>query len=201
MSTKSITLSCHCARTTHTISIPTTSLPLPAHLCSCDISRRISGSLLTSYINITFSPSDSKPNTSTCTPYHSSSKLTRWFCKTCGTHMYLEYHADGHFEAATGTLRVGEGGGEESPESTDGIIEFKSVMWIEATKDGGAAAFLPTINNTPLPHYLREAYQSPEIPIDWTAPNPSPSTSPPAHPKPPEPTTPKPIPAHCHCHG
>lgn len=126
---RELTIACSCNSTTRTFNLPTTVLPLFSHLCSCDTSRRISGSLVTSYINITHDPAAPKPDLSTLTAYRSSDKLNRHFCSTCGTHMYLEYHSDGHFEAATGTLQV---------DSTQGIVEYKSCMWLDDTKDRGA---------------------------------------------------------------
>ncbi|KAF2651266.1 hypothetical protein K491DRAFT_696589 [Lophiostoma macrostomum CBS 122681] len=180
--TTQLTVSCHCSSANHTFSVPNSLLPLPTNLCNCNISRRISGSLLTSYVNITFDDGVPKPDTSALTPYRSSSILTRHFCSTCGTHMYLEYHADGHYEAATGTFQL---------PSTDGIIEFKSQMWIEDTKDGGASQFLTHIDNEELPRYLRESDQSPDAPLEWTLHTPATSTS----------EVKKSVHAHCHCNG
>lgn len=171
MSSKELTVSCHCGTATHTFTVPISSLPLPTHLCSCDISRRISGSLLTSYINITHAtvsnPNPPKPDTSTLKAYNSSSILNRWFCSTCGTHMYLEYHHDGHFEAATGTLQG---------ESSDEIVEVKSCMWIGDTGDGGASQFVREIGGRELQRWMQEAQESEEVELDWKS-SQSPQTS------------------------
>ncbi|KAF2827109.1 hypothetical protein CC86DRAFT_323020 [Ophiobolus disseminans] len=149
MNTRELTVSCSCGVAKHTFQVSSSSLPLPAHLCSCDISRRISGSLLTSYINITHpATSPSKPDTSRLTPYDSSGILRRWFCTTCGTHMYLEYHSDRHFEAATGTLQC---------EASDDIVEFKSCMWIGDTQDGGASKWVKVINGKQLEAWMENA--------------------------------------------
>ncbi|CAI6293938.1 unnamed protein product [Periconia digitata] len=164
--TNTLTVSCLCGAATHTFAVPTSSLPLPSQLCNCTTSRRISGSLLTSYINITHDPDStssspqileqSKPDLSRLTPYPSSDILTRWFCATCGTHMYLEYLADGHFEAATGTL-----------DNVDGIVQFESCMWIGDTIEGGASQFITHIDSIPLKRYLQSPRKSPEIPLHW----------------------------------
>ncbi|PVH93723.1 hypothetical protein DM02DRAFT_619105 [Periconia macrospinosa] len=157
--TKGITLSCLCGAATHTFTIPTSSLPLPSHLCNCTTSRRISGSLLTSYINITHdtpTTTSKKPDLTFLTPYPSSDVLTRWFCSTCGTHMYLEYAADGHFEAATGTLKESEG-----------VVKYESCMWIEDTRDGGASQFVTHIDGTELKRYSRESGVSKEVALEW----------------------------------
>jgi hypothetical protein len=159
---KELSVSCMCGATQHSFSIPTTSLPLSTHLCSCDISRRISGSLLTSYVNITHGTEAPKPDLTAVTPYKSSDILTRHFCSTCGTQMYLEYKHDGHFEAATGTLQV---------DKTDGLVEYKAHIWIEDTLDGGASQFITQINGKELGRFLQEPYKSEEVQLSWTAPS------------------------------
>lgn len=135
---------------------------------------------MTSYINITHDKSAPDPDLSGLTPYRSSDKLTRYFCSTCGTHMYLEYRSDGHFEAATGTLQV---------DSTEGIIEYKSCMWIEDTKDGGASDWLLSREGNELQRWRQEAEESEELRIDHfnTFSEVSPAK--------------KPVYAHCHCNG
>lgn len=195
MSSTQLTVSCHCGASTHTFTVPTSPLPFQPHLCNCNISRRISGTLLTSYVTIpkTLSPENSsdvinnpKPDLSTLTPYHSSEILTRHFCTTCGTHMYLEYHSDGHFEVATGTLCV---------KSSENLIEFQDLMWIGATRDGGASNWITHIRSRELPRYLEESGTSKAVPLDWHADNDEAST-------PDENSRErKAIHAHCHCNG
>lgn len=179
MTTKELTVSCSCGVATHTFHLPASALPLPAHLCSCDISRRISGSLLTSYVSITLETvSSQRPDTSSLTAYDSSSILRRWFCTTCGTHMYLEYHSDGHFEAATGTLQC---------ETSDDVVDFKSCMWIGDTKDGGASEWVKEINGKRLDTWSQNADD--QAVHDTVLPVPLPADGKDA------------IYAHCHCKG
>ena len=153
-----LTVACSCGAATHTFTIAISAPPLTSHLCSCDTSRRISGSLITSYINIKNEFSNSKPELSQLTPYHSSNKLTRHFCSNCGTHMYLEYRFDGHFEAATGTLQVHD---------TKGVVKYESCMWVEDTKDGGASDWLGRIDGTDLRMWTQEASASAFVPTDF----------------------------------
>lgn len=186
-----LTVSCHCGASNHAFTVPVASLPLTTHLCNCDISRRISGTLLTSYINITHktesNPTPPTPDLSALTPYESTRILTRYFCSTCGTHMYLEYHNDGHFEAATGTLQV---------DRTDSILEHQSLMWIEDTLDGGASQFITHLNGRLLKRYLREDGQSPEVSYDWKHPCLQSKSNDTNEDKPA-----LPVHAHCHCNG
>lgn len=170
-----------CGAATHTFNVPTTSLPLPTHLCSCNISRRISGSLLTSYVNITHGSNPPKPDVTALTRYKSSDVLTRYFCSTCGTQMYLEYNHDGHFEAATGALHV---------DSTDDIVDYRAHIWIADTPDGGASQFITHINGKEPKRYLQEPGQSELVPLEWHAP---PSTT--------KVDKQERIYAHCHCKG
>ncbi|KAH6638983.1 hypothetical protein C7974DRAFT_387654 [Boeremia exigua] len=178
---RELTVSCYCGAARHAFKVPHSSLPLPSHLCSCDTSRRISGSLMTSYVNITHGKSTPKPSLLALIPYHSSERLTRHFCSTCGTHMYLEYHDDGHFEAATGTLQV---------DSTEGIVEYESCMWIDDTRDGGASDWLTSVNGKLLQRWKQEAGKSEHVSVDqystWSNKL--------------EPSV-EPVHVHCHCKG
>ncbi|KAF2023061.1 hypothetical protein EK21DRAFT_81688 [Setomelanomma holmii] len=162
MSTKTLEVSCSCGSTNHSFSVPHSSLPLSSHLCNCNISRQISGSLLTSYINVTHPtasiPQPAKPDTLNLTAYGSSEILRRWFCSTCGTHMYLEYNSDGHFEAATGTLVLDEG-------EADDVVRLESCMWIEDTGDGGASVWVKEIGGRVLERWEGEAGSSPRVPL------------------------------------
>ncbi|KAF2646795.1 hypothetical protein P280DRAFT_361491, partial [Massarina eburnea CBS 473.64] len=181
-------VSCLCGLATHTFIVPLTSLPLSSHLCNCTTSRRISGTLFTSYINIShslpYSPNPQKPDLSALIGYESSERLTRWFCGTCGTHMYLEYAADRHFEAATGTLRLADG------ERMEEIVEYKSYMWIEDTRDGGASLFNTHVGDKLLDRHL-QGPESTEISLDWRYETSSPEYT----------TKPEIIHATCHCAG
>jgi hypothetical protein len=149
--------SCHCGASTYSFQVPTSSLPVQALLCHCNISRRISGCLFTSYVEVPLS--NSKPDLSSLTPYESSDILTRWFCSTCSTHIYLEYRHDSHFEVSYGTL-----------EKSDGILDFIGHMWIEDTQDGGASDFMPSFKGNLAKRWLAAATKSPEAPFNWRDP-------------------------------
>lgn len=71
--------------------------------------------------------------------------------------MYLEYAGDGHFEAATGTLRV-DGDG-------DGIVRFESCMWIGDTRDGGASVWVREIGGRVVQRWVGEAGGSEKLPV------------------------------------
>jgi hypothetical protein len=175
-----IRASCHCGAAKYSFLVPSSSLPIQQLLCHCNISRRISGCLFTSYVKIP--ASNTTPNLSSLTPYKSSDILTRWFCSTCSTHMYLEYEHDGHFEISHGTL-----------EKSDGVLEFVGHMWIEDTKDGGASDFVPTFGGKPAKRWLVAPIDSPEVSLGWKD---SKTTS-----LRPKKATEENLHAHCHCGG
>jgi hypothetical protein len=154
---QTLKVSCQCGSATHIFTVPASSLPLPTHLCSCNISRRISGALVTGYF-----PLPSQPALGALTRYSSSEILNRYFCSTCGTQMYLEYHADGHFEAAIGTLESN---------SLKGIIDVRAHIWIEDSLDGGASDFIREINGKSLRRFLQEPNQSEQVPLGWRLPD------------------------------
>jgi hypothetical protein len=96
--------------------------------------------------------------------------------------MYLEYHGDGHFEAATGTLQV---------DNTDDLIKCEDLMWIEDTLDGGASQFITHVDNRELKRWSQESGQSEQLPFSWA------NTSLKSTPK----GESNRIRAHCHCNG
>ncbi|KAF2501239.1 hypothetical protein BU16DRAFT_569388 [Lophium mytilinum] len=175
----SITSSCNCGLSIFSFSVPDELLPLPTDLCHCNISRRISGALCTTYVDIPLKTGDPEPDLDSLTAYASSDILTRYFCPTCGTHLYLKYNSNGHLSVSTGSL-----------DRTDGVVKFKGHMWISDTKDGSASDLIPSIDFTPLKRWAKEALSSPEIPLGWK--NPEPNLPPSSTEK---------LRAHCHCNG
>ena len=174
--------SCHCGATEYNFQVSTASLPLIAYLCHCNISRRISGVLCTSYVPI--HNSNPPPNLSALTSYKSSSTLKRHFCSTCGCQRFLEYNADGHFEVSTGTVSRGSGN-----DGSNGVIQFNGNMWIEDSRDGGASIWFRSYVGKPVERWLVAPNSSPQVPLYWRL-----------EPRPPVPTEDK-LYASCHCGG
>lgn len=175
-----LTASCHCKANQYSFTIPQSALPLLAYLCHCNISRRISGLLFTSYVAIP--PGNPPPDLSNLTAYVSSNILTRRFCKTCSTQLFLEYSADGAWWVSTGTL-----------DRSDGIVDFNGHMWIEDTHDGGGSDWIPTVGSKPLERWLVAPHESPSIALGWNAPD--------ERPLPASGTEDDRLHAHCHCNG
>jgi hypothetical protein len=116
------------------------------------------------------------------TAYKSSNILTRHFCTTCSTQLFLEYSADGAWWVSTGTLN-----------RSDGIVDFKGHMWIEDTRDGGGSDWIPSISSRPLERWLVAPHSSPSIPSGWKVPD--------AEQPPTSGAEDDRLRAHCHCPG
>ncbi|KIW08031.1 uncharacterized protein PV09_00975 [Verruconis gallopava] len=179
---RTIRLACHCGKHKYSFTVPVSSLPIKQRLCHCNISRRISGCLFTSYFAIP--ASNPPPDLTGLTEYKSSDILSRYFCSTCSTHLYCRYNDDGHFEASHGSV---DG-------STDDIFDFRAHGWIEDTKDGGASVWLKEYKGSPLSRWLIEWNQSPEVPLNWTSDHIEPTN------KVSEQADEK-LRVHCHCNG
>ncbi|KAF2432754.1 hypothetical protein EJ08DRAFT_584957 [Tothia fuscella] len=173
-----ISSSCHCGSSNYSFEVSTSTLPIQQLLCHCDNSRRISGCLFTSYVPV---PLDNPaPKLESLTAYHSSDILTRWFCGSCGTHMYLEYKHDGHFEVSHGSVK-----------DSEGVLEFMGHMWIGDTKDGGASDWMPTFGGKAAKRWLGEPENSDEAPLKWKEQDTAASTA----------SRGDKLRAHCHCGG
>jgi len=172
--TVTITITCHCKRNQYSFEVDREELPFKAQLCSCNISRRISGVLFTSYVPV--SDRNAAPGRTNLTAYKSSDLLNRHFCTICGTHMFLEY-ADGHWEVATGLI----------PDA-DEILQYQGHMWIADTKDGGAADWINEIRSKTCTRWSK-GVQSEELPNGWHAA------------RDPQQQTPDKLHARCHCGG
>ncbi|KAK3390005.1 Mss4-like protein [Podospora didyma] len=90
---RTLTAQCHCKSVHFTITVPTSSLPLPVHLCHCHICRQTHGTLASFHAPL---PKDIGPDF--IAPSSLSSSLTsyihgpqaageRFFCTTCGCHI------------------------------------------------------------------------------------------------------------------
>ena len=176
-----ISLTCHCGQHKYSFKVPTSSLPIQQRLCHCNISRRISGCLFTSYFPIP--TSNAPPDTSGLTAYKSSDILSRYFCSTCSTHLYCRYNSDGHFEASHGSV-LGK---------TDDLFEFVGHWWLEDTKDGGGSVWLKDFNGKAMSRWMTDWNKGQQVSLDWRTTNMSDKSAPiDPHEK---------LRGHCHCNG
>ncbi|EON64816.1 hypothetical protein W97_04050 [Coniosporium apollinis CBS 100218] len=183
-STASVTASCLCGTSTYPFTLPTSSLPLPARFCHCTTCRHTSGVLCTTYITV---PPDLNPapDFSTLTPYDSSDRLTRYFCSTCGTHMFVRERASGRLIVCTGVLN-----------KTAGIVQPVGHEWLGDTRDGGASDWLRAIEGRAQDRWLGDEEKSEAAPLNWRSASRHTGTAASAEAKPADR-----LHAHCHCNG
>ncbi|KAF1982258.1 hypothetical protein K402DRAFT_311313, partial [Aulographum hederae CBS 113979] len=180
--TVNITAACQCRAASYTFAVSTSSLPLSTYLCHCNISRRISGLLCTSYVPIP-SQNNAPPDLSALTAYPSSSTVTRYFCSTCGTHLFLHHTSSSSsfsFSVSTGSL-----------DRSAGIVNFKGHMHIEPTLDGGASDWIPSIGAAAAQRWLGVPGESQAVPSGWRG----------VEVRGTRPTSSEKLHAYCHCRG
>ncbi|PLB54259.1 hypothetical protein P170DRAFT_11673 [Aspergillus steynii IBT 23096] len=98
-------------------------------LCHCTACRAVTGQLCSSYHSLHKRPQE----LDSLVEYHESPCISRYFCNTCGAHVFARQKQTGQYFVAAGLL-------EENPHP------FKSTRhWrAEDTRDGGLTSFLPT---------------------------------------------------------
>ncbi|KAF4637114.1 hypothetical protein G7Y89_g976 [Cudoniella acicularis] len=132
MESINITATCACRSFAFDTDLPTSSLPRVRALCLCTKCRRISGGCGISYITIDSAHLDlSKYN---LTKYSSSDIADRYFCSTCGCHVFVTRLSNDSWHLATGIW-----------DRTEGIIEWTGCKWVEDTLDGGVSVWLKEI--------------------------------------------------------
>ena len=77
-------------------------LPAESEICHCNSCRYATGSLGASFPGLNSAPSEK--SLSRLTPYHSSDKLTRYFCSRCGCHCFVAVHSRGSWCCLGGML-------------------------------------------------------------------------------------------------
>ncbi|KAJ0420260.1 Mss4-like protein [Aspergillus carlsbadensis] len=153
MSTATLTAHCHCTSTHFTITLPASSLPLPAHLCHCTLCRTTYGTPATFHAAL---PEGIKPsfiapsNWDNLTKYlPRGSKEPLYFCSTCGCHV-AALNPSGIWGVVVSAFVEGNrvpGGGEEEK-----IWVIDEHIYTEkgSTGDGGIAELVPSIGGEEL---------------------------------------------------
>jgi hypothetical protein len=159
---------CHCGLNEFSIPFKSSALPIVKNICHCSSCRFVSGQLAVNHVPFDGEPIKGRPPrneaegqySATCdsdlqglTRYNTSS-AARYFCSTCGATM-LWYDEEFKWCVAIGTL-----------ERTAGVVEVGWHIWLEDTKDGGLADFLPKYRNVELPRFAR-GFGSLQLPLRW----------------------------------
>ncbi|PGH05677.1 hypothetical protein GX51_02837 [Blastomyces parvus] len=126
-------ITCLCNRASQTVALdwlPASGMGGPSVLpfCHCDVCRRTTGLLCTSYIPLR-QGKQSGPNLNGLVEYIESTTSSRWFCGTCGAHVFLQLKGNEEqgtkFMAARGTI-------EDSGPQTESILH----LCLATTVDG-----------------------------------------------------------------
>lgn len=139
-----IVSTCHCGRNRYTFSVSEEELPLPAQLCHCSQCRHITGGLCYSGASV---PPDQKPDLSALSHYDFSSKVRTYFCPNCSTLMFWNRHSP------TGKLSLSSG----IIENASDILDYGAHIWLEDTRDGGAANWIDRVGTVTMTRYQKGA--------------------------------------------
>ena len=131
----SIQVRCHCRAHVHTFSVAKSSLPLKAFFCHCWTCRHVTGAPATPYISIPLDQPGNDPDLSSLKEYNTSAIRTRYFCGTCGTHLY-EKSDDGEIGVTSGVI-----------DQAAGVTQIVGHEFLSDTKDGGSAPWLTKIGD------------------------------------------------------
>ncbi|KAF2250161.1 hypothetical protein BU26DRAFT_518599 [Trematosphaeria pertusa] len=174
---------CHCKASKLSFTVPTRSLPLPTHFCNCSVCRHTHGTLCSIHAPIPPPVVD----LSAYTAYASSDVATRYFCSTCGAHMFdrakePELDEEKWYVAASMV---------DAPEE---IWDFHSHFNLEGTGDGGLATWLRDVGGKKLKMWTEKAVYDTGCTEtgDW-------KPSPPAQPE--STAREEKLKARCHCGG
>jgi hypothetical protein len=117
-------------------------LPIPnEEICHCNPCRYVTGGLLPSFPTLKHAPP--ADILAKCAVYATSERCNRYFCKTCGSHMFVEHpQKDNEWYCNGGII--------EPPKdsSLKDVIQITSHAFIDDVQDGGLAPLLLAANKT-----------------------------------------------------
>lgn len=125
----SVTIRCLCRRIDSQIELSTASLPADIALCHCELCRKTSGVLFTSYLALTKPPKF----LSDLTEYRVSENASRYFCGRCGAHVAAQSACNSPL-----TFSVASG----SVEHNGDVARVIQHLNISSTVDGGLSKYL-----------------------------------------------------------
>ena len=146
----SATVTCLCGAITQSINLDQP-LPYPSEICHCNPCRLTSGSLGSSFVTIT---NKSLPHLDKCTAYKSSPPVTRYFCSTCGTHLFVDGWGDPDAWRVNAGCVEREASQQPNTAATKpDILSIQYHGFVSDTVDGGIAPWLPEIDGRHIPSY------------------------------------------------
>ncbi|KAK4149549.1 hypothetical protein C8A00DRAFT_37860 [Chaetomidium leptoderma] len=190
---KTLTAQCHCKSAHFTVTVPSSALPLPVHLCHCSICRYTHGTLCSFHAPL---PKGVEPEfvlpssiASSLTGYVHSPQAAaeRFFCTTCGCHIGdrdLKPDPDTgkpEWRVATSIFAAHD---EDS-------FQIRSHCFTDPTTEPNLSTWLPSINGRKI-HVWNPSPNDPQFPL---------ASSPPPKPDLPNNENKNLLLAQCHCAG
>ncbi|KAI9924119.1 hypothetical protein ASPWEDRAFT_430953 [Aspergillus wentii DTO 134E9] len=133
-------ISCLCGRAAQDIVLEPSTDHSIIHLCHCDSCRAITGLLCSSYRLLHTRPQKLE----SLGEYNQSEGICRYFCRTCGAHVFVHLEHSDQFLVASGLLVT-------KPPQLLSIQHWQ----IGDTHDGGLSSFLPGESVATRPGYCR----------------------------------------------
>jgi hypothetical protein len=137
-----VTITCLCGCARQEVTLVAEAFPSKACLCHCDTCRSTSGMLCTVYLGLASSPT----SLAGLTKSNSSQRMSRFFCSTCGAHVFAEDKSTGEYWVCSGTV-----------EHCGDVIEITHHEWVADTRDGGLATFLTRCGPRGLAAYVEDS--------------------------------------------
>jgi hypothetical protein len=161
---------CHCGLNDFFSSFLSSELPISTSICHCSSCRHVTGQTHAIYVEMAGPPLSSASTMADqavadlcgLIVYASSGKGTRYFCKTCGAHMY--------FKDDTGDTAVWEVSAGVL-ERFEGIVKIDKHLHVGDTLDGGVADHFVAVDGLNLPRYTvrSEGGKGKQVPLGWKA--------------------------------
>src|ERR1700710_1854811 len=153
--TTNVGVTCLCGRNTETLKLQS-QLPAISAPCSCSSCRYSTGVLYYSDL-----PVVSRPDmVDGLTKYASSSKLSRYFCPSCGSPMLVEVHGDSScdvhgdhvWSVSSGVIDRIDGRETGFESSLEQVVQH---LFVGDTEDGGLAICLDQVDGRSVPYFLQ----------------------------------------------
>jgi hypothetical protein len=185
---QTLSAACHCKSVQFTVTVSTSALPLPVHLCHCSICRHTHGTLcsfhapLPKHVEPEFVPPSSLDSSLTGYIHSPQAASERFFCTTCGCHIG-DRDLKPDPETGKPEWRVATSIFTTHNEDT---FQIRSHCFTSPATEPNLSTWLPSVNGREV-HVWNPSPSDPHFPL-------ASSTSP-------EPSDPNRLLAQCHCTG
>ena len=151
--TASVEITCLCGEINESLVLKST-LPVRTITCSCNICRYCTGVLYLSTLHLTERPA--------CVDklheYSSSSRITRYFCGSCGSHVLILGTEDSSWSVCSGVVERVLPGQSESPMRLE---QYSQHEFVGDTLDGGLMVCLAELQGHKVPFFMQGPDEAP----------------------------------------